>query len=127
MNRHLSKIINRIAPRKPVRSDVPDPDQLSLFAGLDSPPQSSHNVQPIRLPRSVLVLNPDEQLSQYLSRVAATAMLAATRTCGSPAKAALRLGTSVDLLDQEDHQEHQRQFPALRLVSINSQRFCKLN
>jgi hypothetical protein len=119
MNRHLSKIINRIAPRTRVRSDS-NRDQLNLFPGLYSPPKSSATDQPIRLPRSLLVIKPDEQLNQYLSRVAAAAMLAATRTCGDPAKAARRLGTSADLIDQEHQQDHRRQFPTLRLISTNS-------
>jgi hypothetical protein len=83
-----------------VNSDTTD--QLSLF-----PNQRLHSVpkqpvpskrRPIRLPRSILVILPTEQLHNYLSRVAAAAMNAATKSYGSATLAALRLGTS----DSED-------------------------
>ena len=77
-------------------------DQLSLFPNhrlhsVSSRPVASKR-RPIRLPRSILVILPTEQLHQYLSRVAAAAMSAATDSYGSAALAALRLGTS----DSED-------------------------
>src|SRR6266481_5321156 len=87
------------------KSDTADPEttnQLSLF-----PNHRIHSVpkrpvpskrRPIRLPRSILVILPSEQLHNYLSRVAAVAMSAATNSYGSAALAALRLGTA----DSED-------------------------
>ena len=77
-------------------------DQLSLFPNhrlhsVSSRPVASKR-RPIRLPRSILVILPSEQLHNYLSRVAAAAMSAATDSYGSAALAALRLGTS----DSED-------------------------
>src|SRR5581483_8896364 len=50
----------------------------------------------IKLPRSVLTIRSEEQLHQFLSRVAAAAMSAATRSYGSSAQAARRLGTTSD-------------------------------
>lgn len=77
-------------------------DQLSLFPNhhlhsVPSRPVTSKR-RPIRLPRSILVILPSEQLHNYLSRVAAAAMSAATNSYGSAALAALRLGTA----DSED-------------------------
>src|SRR5438105_5790742 len=77
-------------------------DQLLLFPNhrlhsVSSRPVASKR-RPIRLPRSILVILPTEQLHQYLSRIAAAAMSAATDSYGSAALAALRLGTS----DSED-------------------------
>jgi hypothetical protein len=121
MNRHLSKIINLIAPAR-TRSAELHQAQLILFPDLYStPPFTEQTNRPIRLPKSVLVVNKDEQLNEYLSRVAAAAMVAATRICGTPAKAALRLGTSDHSLDREHQRHHEHQFPALRLISSNSQ------
>ena len=73
-------------------------NQLSLFPNhrlhsVSSRPVASKR-RPIRLPRSILVILPTEQLHQYLSRIAAAAMSAATDSYGSAALAALRLGTS---------------------------------
>src|SRR6266849_8695875 len=78
--------------------DSESTDQLSLFPNhrlysVPSRPVASKR-RPIRLPRSILVILPTEQLHQYLSRVAAAAMSAATDSYGSAALAALRLGTS---------------------------------
>src|SRR5437588_8876583 len=77
-------------------------DQLSLFPNhrIHSVPSRSaaSKRRPIRLSRSILVILPTEQLHHYLSRVAAAAMSAATRSYGSSALAALRLGTA----DSED-------------------------
>ena len=77
-------------------------DQLSLFPNhrlysVPSRPVPSKR-RPIRLPRSILVIRPDEQLHQYLSRIAAQAMSAAAKSYGSAALAAFRLGTA----DAED-------------------------
>jgi hypothetical protein len=77
-------------------------DQLSLFPNhrlysVPSGPVLSKR-RPIRLPRSILVIRPNEQLHQYLSRIAAEAMSAAAKSYGSAALAALRLGTA----DTED-------------------------
>ncbi len=77
-------------------------DQLSLFQNyrlysVPSRPVPSKR-RPIRLPRSILVIRPNEQLHQYLSRIAAEAMCAAAKSYGSAALAALRLGTA----DAED-------------------------
>src|SRR5437660_11888579 len=73
-------------------------DQLVLFPNhrihsVPSRPVASKR-RAIRLPRSILVILPTEQLHHYLSRVAAAAMSAATRSYGSSAVAALRLGTA---------------------------------
>src|SRR5712692_6430422 len=77
-------------------------DQLSLFPNhrLHSVPRQPvpSKRRPIRLPRSILVIRPNEQLHHYLSRVAAQAMSAAAKSYGSAALAALRLGTA----DTED-------------------------
>jgi hypothetical protein len=77
-------------------------DQLSLFPNHRLYPVPSRPVpskrRPIRLPRSTLVIRPNEQLHQYLSRIAAEAMSAAAKSYGSAALAALRLGTA----DAED-------------------------
>lgn len=48
----------------------------------------------IKLPRSVLTIRSEEELHHFLSRVAAAAMSAATRSYGSSAQAARRLGTT---------------------------------
>ena len=77
-------------------------DQLSLFPNhrlycVPNQPVASKR-RPVRLPRSVLVIHPTEQLHHYLSRVAAEAMSAAAKSYGSAALAALRLGTA----DAED-------------------------
>lgn len=77
-------------------------DQLSLFQKHHVHAVPSQRVapkrRPIRLPRSILVILPNEQLHHYLSRVAAAAMNAATKSYGSAGLAALRLGTA----DSED-------------------------
>ena len=79
-------------------ADSETTDQLSLFPNhrIHSVPSQrvASKRRPIRLPRSVLVILPSEQLHHYLSRVAATAMGAATKSYGSAALAALRLGTA---------------------------------
>ena len=82
--------------------DSESTDQLLLFPNhrlhsVPSRPVASKR-RPIRLPRSILVILPTEQLHNYLSRVAAAAMSAATDSYGSAALAALRLGTA----DSED-------------------------
>jgi len=95
-------------------------DQLSLF-----PNHRFHSVprqpvpskrRPIRLPRSILVILPSEQLHNYLSRVAAAAMSAATNSYGSAALAALRLGTS-DSEDPEPRTAAQTGRPRLTLAA----------
>ena len=77
-------------------------DQLSLFPNyrlhsVPSQPFASKR-RPVRMSRSILVIPPNEQLHNYLSRVAAEAMSAATKLYGSATLAALRLGTT----DTED-------------------------
>jgi hypothetical protein len=94
-------------------------DQLSLFPNhrlhsVSSRPVASKR-RPIRLPRSILVILPTEQLHQYLSRVAAAAMSAATDSYGSAALAALRLGTS-DSEDPEPTTAAQTARPRLALA-----------
>jgi hypothetical protein len=95
-------------------------DQLSLFPNhrlhsVSSRPVASKR-RPIRLPRSILVILPTEQLHQYLSRVAAAAMSAATDSYGSAALAALRLGTS-DSEDPEPTTAAQTARPRLTLAA----------
>src|ERR1700730_17495064 len=72
--------------------------QLSLFPNQRlfcvSNQSRPSNRKQIRLPRSILTIKAEEELNQFLSRVAAAAMNAATRSYGSPALAARRLGTS---------------------------------
>ena len=95
-------------------------DQLSLFPNhrlhsVSSRPVASKR-RPIRLPRSILVILPTEQLHNYLSRVAAAAMSAATDSYGSAALAALRLGTS-DSEDPEPTTAAQTARPRLTLAA----------
>jgi len=95
-------------------------DQLSLFPNhrlhsVSSRPVASKR-RPIKLPRSILVILPTEQLHQYLSRVAAAAMSAATDSYGSAALAALRLGTS-DSEDPEPTTAAQTARPRLTLAA----------
>ena len=95
-------------------------DQLSLFPNhrlhsVSSRPVASKR-RPIRLPRSILVILPTEQLHQYLSRVAVAAMSAATDSYGSAALAALRLGTS-DSEDPEPTTAAQTARPRLTLAA----------
>jgi hypothetical protein len=93
--------------------------QLSLFSNnrLHSVPRQPlpSKRRPIRLPRSILVILPTEQLHNYLSRVAAAAMSAATKSYGSAALAALRLGTS-DSEDPEPTTAAQTARPKLTLA-----------
>ena len=94
--------------------------QLSLFPNhrlhsVPSRPVASKR-RPIRLPRSILVILPTEQLHNYLSRVAAAAMSAATDSYGSAALAALRLGTS-DSEDPEPTTAAQTARPRLTLAA----------
>jgi len=95
-------------------------DQLSLFPNhrlhsVSSRPVASKR-RSIRLARSILVILPTEQLHQYLSRVAAAAMSAATDSYGSAALAALRLGTS-DSEDPEPTTAAQTARPRLTLAA----------
>jgi hypothetical protein len=99
-------------------------DQLSLFPNhrlhsVPSQPVASKR-RPIRLPRSILVILPTEQLHNYLSRVAAAAMSAATKSYGSAALAALRLGTS-DSEDPEPTTATQTDRPKLTLATAVQQ------
>ncbi len=83
-------------------ADSETANQLSLFPNhrIHSVPiqQVAPKRRPISLPRSILIIPPCERLHRYLSRVAAAAMNAATKSYGSAALAALRLGTA----DSED-------------------------
>jgi hypothetical protein len=94
-------------------------DQLSLFPNhrLHSVPRQPvpSKRRPIRLPRSILVIRPNEQLHHYLSRVANAAMSAATKSYGSATLAALRLGTS-DSEDPEPTTPAQTARPKLALA-----------
>jgi len=95
-------------------------DQLLLFPNhrvhfVPSQPVASKR-RPIRLPRSILVILPSEQLHHYLSRVAAAAMSAATKSYGSAALAALRLGTA-DSEDPEATTPAQTARPKLALAA----------
>jgi hypothetical protein len=94
--------------------------EISLFPNhrlhsVSSRPVASKR-RPIRLPRSILVILPTEQLHQYLSRVAAAAMSAAINSYGSAALAALRLGTS-DSEDPEPTTAAQTARPRLTLAA----------
>lgn len=95
-------------------------DQLSLFPNhrLTSVPRQLVPLKrrPIRLPRSILVILPREQLHNYLSRVAAAAMGAATKSYGSASLAALLLGTS-DSEDPEPTTAAQTARPKLTLAA----------
>jgi hypothetical protein len=130
MKAELSTLINRIAPSSHVRPEAIQTAQLSLFPELRGAPEQpdSAEAEDIQLPRSVLRISKEEHLSEYLSRVAAAAMFAATRSCGSPAKAALRLGTSSTEFRGQNNDENDggNQFPALRLVADNSPGSCEL-
>lgn len=101
-------------------ADSETTDQLSLFPNhrlhsVSSQPVASKR-RPIRLPRSILVILPSEQLHNYLSRVAAASMTAATNSYGSAALAALRLGTS-DSEDPEPTTAAQTARPRLTLAT----------
>ena len=101
-------------------ADSETTDQLLLFPNhrlhsVPSRPVASKR-RPIRLPRSILVILPSEQLHNYLSRVAAAAMSAATNSYGSAALAALRLGTS-DSEDPEPTTAAQTARPRLTLAA----------
>ncbi len=95
----ITKFVNNLRGRglHAAADDQVNPDQLSLFPNQRLYPVPSQPDAPrgraIRLPRSVLTILPNEQLHHYLSRVAAAAMTAATRSCGSAALASVRLGT----------------------------------
>src|SRR6266481_3635947 len=100
-------------------ADSETTDQLSLFPNhhlhsVPSRPVASKR-RPIRLPQSILVILPTEQLHNYLSRVAAAAMSAATNSYGSAALAALRLGTA-DSEDPEPTAPAQAARPRLALA-----------
>jgi hypothetical protein len=112
-----------------IRGEQPqdhEPDlQLTLFPNQIpdnvSQPANSRNRRPIKLPRSILQIAPGEQLHQYLSRVAAAAMAAATRSCGgSTTLAALRLGTAANI--NQDQQEPDANRPHLALAASQSPR-----
>lgn len=97
-------------------ADSETTDQLSLFPNhrLHSVPVASKR-RAIRLPRTILLILPNEQLHHYLSRVAAAAMSAATNSYGSAALAALRLGTA-DSEDPEPTAPAQAARPKLALA-----------
>jgi len=116
MNRQLSQIIDRLAAPSPGVDDI---NQLPLFPQLHRlHVLSPQPPKPITLPRSILVIKADEQLTEYLSRVAAAAMTAATNTCGTAQKAAVRLGTAQEPpVDEPTHPAK----PALRLATFSSE------
>ncbi len=70
--------------------------QLNLFpeTTLHIVVRQDTNRRPIKMPRSILTIAPNELLSDYLSRVANSAMTAATHSYGTATLAATRLGTS---------------------------------
>jgi len=118
MNRRVSQIIDNLAPAKP---ELDDPNQLPLFPQLHRlhalvPPSA----KTIALPRSILVIKADERLNHYLSRVAAAAMTAATKACGNPQRAAVRLGTAEELTNEHDRHDFKSPKPALRLATSKS-------
>jgi hypothetical protein len=113
MNSRIEKLVNALAPTRGIVSD-----QLSLFPQTELYCLPAITPKPIRLPKSITVIGVDEELSQYLSRVAAAAMVAATKACGSPKKAALRLGTADDLPDERELPPAPK--TSLRLASNNS-------
>lgn len=85
----------KIQPAQTTDNNVDDSSQMDLFPQYKFHVVSNEETarQPIKLPRSVLTIKPDELLCNYLSRVANTAMEAATKSYGSSALAATRLGT----------------------------------
>jgi len=108
MSRRLSKILTRSAPAK-----TSTETQLALFPANELYCVRQPPARPIRLPKSILFINPQEELSDYLSRVAAAAMVAATKLCGTPSKAAVRLGTKESVSDDGEA----TQPPKLKLAS----------
>lgn len=100
-------------------ADSETTEQLALFSNhrIHSVPSQpvAPKRRPIRLPRSLLVILPNEQLHHYLSRVANAAMSAATKSYGSAALAALRLGTA-DSEDPEPTTAAQTARPKLALA-----------
>ena len=103
MKRRLSNLVHSLSAnrRSGPATDVPQ-NQLNLFAQHELycvPPPA---VKPIKLPRSVLVIGINEELTHYLSRVASSAMEAATKAYGSPRKAAVRLGTATHLGEDQE-------------------------
>jgi len=113
MNSRIEHLVNALAPTRAIASD-----QLPLFPQTELYCLPAITPKPIRLPKSITVIGVDEELSQYLSRVAAAAMVAATKACGSPKKAALRLGTADDLPDERELPPAPK--TSLRLASNNS-------
>jgi hypothetical protein len=113
MNSRIEHLVNALAPTRGIVND-----QLSLFPQTELYCLPAITPKPIRLPKSITVIGVDEELSQYLSRVAAAAMVAATKACGSPKKAALRLGTADDLPDERELPPAPK--TSLRLASNNS-------
>jgi len=92
----ITRLVNNIRGAVETTPDSFD-SQLSLFPNqklfcVTTEPKR----KVIKLPRSVLTIRSEEQLHQFLSRVAAAAMSAATRSYGSSAQAARRLGTTSD-------------------------------
>jgi hypothetical protein len=118
MNRRLAKLVNSLAPPRGAPSS-----QLDLFPSIELYVLPALPSSPIRLPRSILQIRPDERLSDYLSRVADAAMTAATKAHGTPRQAAIRLGTSnregPDPDDQADSLEPEPSKPRL-VLAINN-------
>lgn len=113
MNSRIEHLVNALAPTRGIVND-----QLSLFPQTELYCLPAITPKPIRLPKSITVIGVDEELSQYLSRVAEAAMVAATKACGSPKKAALRLGTADDLPDERELPQPPK--TSLRLASSSS-------
>jgi len=109
----MASAIPRIDQLQTPENTLAEPGQLNLFplSKLHVVTRQETNRRPIKMPRSVLTITPDEQLSNYLSRVANAAMKAATQSYGSSTLAATRLGTS------EQDPEPAEPRPALKLAS----------
>lgn len=93
-----------------------EPGQPSLFPAVQlyALPKQQTNRKPIKLPRSILTIAPDELLNEYLSRVANAAMKATTLIYGSASRAASRLGTS------DEDPEPPRSKPKLALATTKN-------
>jgi hypothetical protein len=89
----LLNLVSSLAGTK--TRDASTPVQGWLIPEQPLQPVATPAPKVIRLPKAILRIEPNEELSRYLSRVAAAAMAAATKTYGSAQTAALRLGTAL--------------------------------
>jgi hypothetical protein len=84
-------------PRRYSQATAPEPGHsFTIIDGQNRPIRPNS----IILPDDVLEIGPDEQLHDYLGRVAAAAMEAAIAACGSPDAAFIRLGSKAPAIQE---------------------------